>query len=71
MAQLLVPIVAAAGGITFLSEELTLRFLVAAGMVVGGVALTLARGLRNKEVAPKTSEPLELSFRLHRVDQRQ
>lgn len=39
--QLTVPIIAMAGGMVFLSEPLTLRFALAAALVLGGVALSL------------------------------
>ena len=42
--QLTVPIIAMAGGMVFLSEPLTLRFVLAAMLVLGGVALSLRRG---------------------------
>ncbi len=38
-AQLSVPAIAAAGGILFLAEPLTLRFVVASAIILGGVAL--------------------------------
>lgn len=41
--QLTVPIIAMAGGMVFLSEPLTLRFTLAAALVLGGVALSLRR----------------------------
>lgn len=47
VAQLTVPIIALAGGILFIGEEASWRFLVAAGMVLGGVALSLYRPLRD------------------------
>lgn len=40
--QLTVPVLAAAGGIVFLSEELTLRFVIAGAAILFGVGLTLA-----------------------------
>jgi drug/metabolite transporter (DMT)-like permease len=40
--QLSVPVLAAAGGVVFLSEAVTLRLLVAAVMILGGVGLALA-----------------------------
>src|SRR6266576_2247147 len=39
--QLSVPVLAAAGGITFLSEPITLRFLFASVAVLGGIALVV------------------------------
>ena len=41
--QLLVPIVAALGGVAILSEELSPRLLVATAAIVGGVALAIRR----------------------------
>jgi len=41
VAQLTVPVIALAGGIVFIGEEMTWRFLVAALMVLGGVVLSL------------------------------
>lgn len=43
VAQLTVPVIALAGGIVFIGEEMTWRFLVAALMVLGGVVLSLYR----------------------------
>ena len=45
IAQLTVPILAMAGGMVFLGEPVTLRFVLAATLVLGGVALSLV-GLR-------------------------
>lgn len=51
-AQLAVPVLAAAGGVVFLSEELTPRFAVAAAAVVGGIGIAIAgrarRGVRSR-----------------------
>ena len=41
--QLCVPVIAAAGGIVFLGEPLTLRLVVAAIAILGGIALVVAR----------------------------
>lgn len=43
VSQLTVPIIAAAGGAIFLSEGLTLRFVIAAGLVLGGVLISLRK----------------------------
>lgn len=43
VAQLTVPVFALAGGMAFLGEVLTLRFAIAALLVIGGVALALRR----------------------------
>ena len=47
--QLSVPVLAAAGGILFLGESITLRFLLASIAVLGGIALVLTE---NAQVAP-------------------
>jgi drug/metabolite transporter (DMT)-like permease len=39
--QLSVPVLAAAGGIAFLGEQLTLRFVLASAAVLGGIALVI------------------------------
>ena len=41
--QLAVPVLAAAGGVVFLMEPISLRLAVSAILVIGGIALTLAR----------------------------
>lgn len=41
IAQLTVPVIAAIGGLIFISEPITLRFIVSAALVLGGVALAL------------------------------
>lgn len=41
--QLSVPVIAALGGVIFLSEAITLRLLVASGATLGGVAIVLAQ----------------------------
>ncbi len=41
--QLSVPVIAAAGGIVFLGEPVTLRLVIASTVVLGGVALVIAR----------------------------
>ena len=41
--QLSVPVIAAVGGIVFLSEQLTLRLLVASTAVLGGIALVIRK----------------------------
>ena len=39
--QLLVPVIAAAGGILFMSETADLRLIVAAALILGGISLTI------------------------------
>jgi drug/metabolite transporter (DMT)-like permease len=41
--QLTVPVLAAAGGVVFLMEPMSLRLAVSALLVIGGTALTLTR----------------------------
>ena len=47
--QLSVPVLAAAGGILFLGESITLRFLLASLAVLGGIALVVTE---NTQVVP-------------------
>jgi drug/metabolite transporter (DMT)-like permease len=42
LVQLLVPVIAAAGGLIVLGEPLSLRLVLSAGIVIGGIALALA-----------------------------
>jgi drug/metabolite transporter (DMT)-like permease len=46
VAQLLVPVIAAMGGVLFLHELLTVRLAVALTAIAGGVALTIVKGKR-------------------------
>ena len=55
--QLSVPVIAAMGGIAFLSEPLSLRLIVASGLTIGGIALVLAQRSRRTAVAPQRSRP--------------
>lgn len=41
VAQLTVPLIAMAGGMVFLGEALTLRFVIASALVLGGIALSI------------------------------
>ena len=41
LTQLLVPVIAALGGVMFVSESLSFRFLVSASMILGGIALVV------------------------------
>lgn len=41
IAQLSVPVIAVAAGVTFLGEEITLRLLIAGGLVLGGIAVSV------------------------------
>ncbi len=42
--QLIVPVLAAFGGVTLLAERVTLRLVVASALILGGVAVTVIRG---------------------------
>jgi drug/metabolite transporter (DMT)-like permease len=50
--QLSVPILAAAGGVCFLGEPLTLRLLVASAAILGGIALVIVMGERKAPSEP-------------------
>jgi drug/metabolite transporter (DMT)-like permease len=52
--QLVVPILAALGGVVLLSESISLRLLLSAVMILGGVGLALAG--REQSVQMKTTE---------------
>jgi drug/metabolite transporter (DMT)-like permease len=43
LVQLIVPVLAALGGVVFLSEPLTMRLLMSSAMIIGGVALALTQ----------------------------
>jgi drug/metabolite transporter (DMT)-like permease len=47
--QLTVPVIAAAGGMVFLGEPVTLRLLLAILAILGGVALFLSQGSRRRQ----------------------
>jgi drug/metabolite transporter (DMT)-like permease len=58
--QLSVPVLAAAGGILFLSEPTTIRMVLASAMILGGIGLTLigrehrsARGAKDNRSPPR------------------
>jgi drug/metabolite transporter (DMT)-like permease len=53
--QLAVPVLAAAGGVIFLSEQVTVRLIVATILILGGVALALTRTERRR----RRPHPLE------------
>jgi drug/metabolite transporter (DMT)-like permease len=48
--QLSVPALAATGGIVFLGEPLTLRFLIASSAILGGIAFVILE--KHRPVAP-------------------
>jgi drug/metabolite transporter (DMT)-like permease len=41
LVQLLVPVITVAGGLVFLGEPLTMRLVLSAAIVIGGIALAL------------------------------
>jgi len=43
LVQLIVPVLAALGGVVFLSEQLTVRLVLSSVMIIGGVALALTQ----------------------------
>jgi drug/metabolite transporter (DMT)-like permease len=48
LVQLLVPVLAALGGVVLLSEALTVRLLLSSAMIIGGVALALTQRKNSK-----------------------
>jgi drug/metabolite transporter (DMT)-like permease len=54
LVQLLVPVLAALGGVVLLSEALTVRLLLSSAMIIGGVALALTQ--RQNPVPAKSTE---------------
>jgi drug/metabolite transporter (DMT)-like permease len=58
--QLLVPVLAAAGGVLFLAERITARLFLAAVLILGGVALALTRTERRRQrPRPLESRPAD------------
>jgi drug/metabolite transporter (DMT)-like permease len=55
--QLAVPVLAAAGGVIFLSEQVTARLIVATILILGGVALALTRTERRRRRPPQPEAP--------------
>jgi drug/metabolite transporter (DMT)-like permease len=54
--QLSVPALAAAGGVVFLAETITLRLLLASALILGGIALALvARDRRARRALPEAA----------------
>jgi drug/metabolite transporter (DMT)-like permease len=51
--QLAVPVLAAAGGVIFLSERVTVRLIVASVLILGGVGLALTRTERRRQRPPR------------------
>ena len=50
--QLSVPVIAALGGVLFLSEQITLRIIVASSLTIGGIWLVLAQRSRHAAAPP-------------------
>lgn len=57
LVQLMVPVLAASGGVVFLSEPLVLRLVVAAALILGGIALAIAYPGRGGHPAPEHERP--------------
>ena len=53
LVQLLVPVLAALGGVVLLSEALTMRLLLSSAMIIGGVALALTQRENSVPAKPK------------------
>ena len=53
LVQLLVPVLAALGGVVLLSEALTMRLLLSSAMIIGGVALALSQRQHSVSVKSK------------------
>lgn len=56
--QLAVPVLAAVGGVLFLSERITPRLILAAILILGGVGLALTRTERRRRRPPQPEAPL-------------
>jgi drug/metabolite transporter (DMT)-like permease len=59
--QLSVPVIAALGGIAFLGEQLTLRLVVAAAAIIGGIALVVLE--RKRGETPDSTLPADVPDR--------
>ena len=53
LVQLLVPVLAAAGGLVVLGEPLSVRLALSAAIVIGGIALALGGTERHRAAAPR------------------
>jgi len=49
--QLIVPVIAAAGGILFLSEIISIRLIVASVLILGGIAIVILKGRNERNTA--------------------
>ena len=56
--QLSVPVITAVGGMIFLDEALTVRFVVASVAILGGIALVIVERGRAHAIAPEAEQPL-------------
>jgi drug/metabolite transporter (DMT)-like permease len=52
LVQLLVPVLAALGGVVFMSETLTIRLVLSSAMIIGGVALALTQRRNSVRTRP-------------------
>jgi drug/metabolite transporter (DMT)-like permease len=55
--QLAVPVLAASGGIVFLSEPVTTRLILSSVLILGGVALALTRTAHRRRRQPPSADP--------------
>ena len=51
--QLSVPVIAALGGVTFLSEQITLRLVVASALTIGGIWIVMAQRSHKAAIPPR------------------
>lgn len=58
LVQLVVPVLAAGGGVLILSEPLSLRLVLAAGMILGGIALAIS-GRKKNSIVPSAAEAIQ------------
>jgi len=53
LVQLLVPVLAAVGGIVFLAERVSMRLILASALVLGGIAVAVSNRPSSRHIAPK------------------
>jgi len=58
--QLLVPVLAAFGGVVFLAEHLSLRLVIASALILGGVAMAVVKrtGPRQPDAAKEAQRSM-------------
>lgn len=61
IAQLLVPVIAATGGVLILSEQISLRLIVSSTMIIGGVGSIFLLRNRRKEALNISDRPTVLT----------